>query len=822
MTQEAPITVAEFNSATDTNPKPRVLDWTALCLLLTRHEPRAAKDGPCWSPVSYLPGRTRGNAGVESVSCLVVDIDDGTPAADLWDGWRTPDGRPLAWCLHSSYSSTPERPKYRVVFPLAAPLPAADWPAVHRKMTLALAGDHADPACKDAARLYFRPSCPPAALETAFADVREGEPLDPAAFPDPDIADVAEAQMRRAFRDGPPRPVGGKGAGGGKPGDDFNARGDARSLLLAHGWQDVRERGGVTFLRRPGKTADYSATFGYGSKPIFHCFTSSAPPFEANETYSPFGVFAVLECGGNFPEAARQLRRQGYGEPPAQDGTSQNASQGEWEPPLPFTAYALPAFPLEALPDALAGFVSEVAASVQVPLDMPALLGIGVIGAAASRSCRVQIGRTHAEPLNLYVAVTAEPGERKSGTMEAMTAVLRDAEREMVTRAGPEIEQAQEQQKMHEKRVAHLQDVATKGKGDAAAAARTELAELRASPAEKVPALPRLLADDVTPEKLAELMAEQGGTLTIASAEGGIFGILAGRYSDGKANLDLFLKAHAGEEVRVDRKGSASVYIPSACLTLLLAVQPNVLSSLADTPEFRGRGFVGRFLYALPQTLVGGRMYQDRPVNAADRGRYTRAVRAMLDLPAAATPSQPGARHDLRIAGAALGVWKEYADEIERRQSPGGDLAELSDWASKLAGAVARIAGGFHLVENAGQGCPWAVPISEANVERAWVVGEYLTEHAQAAYGQMQMSPGAALARRLLRWMDRTAQTAFTLREAHRAHQNVSGVISVQDLVPALSLLCERGYLREQPAKPTGGRPSSPAYEVNPALHRKA
>ena len=63
----------------------------------------------------------------------------------------------------------------------------------------------------------------------------------------------------------------------------------------------------------------------------------------------------------------------------------------------------------------------------------------------------------------------------------------------------------------------------------------------------EVPPIPRLLADDITPEAAASLLAEQGGPLAIISAEGGIFDIIAGRYSS-KAipNMDLWLKAQLG------------------------------------------------------------------------------------------------------------------------------------------------------------------------------------------------------------------------------------------------------------------------------------
>ena len=98
-------------------------------------------------------------------------------------------------------------------------------------------------------------------------------------------------------------------AGGGRPGDDYNARGDVREVLEAHGWTLVHA-GENERWRRPGKDDGWSATF---NGKVFYCFTSNAPPFEMNRGYSPFAVYALLEHGGDFAAAASALHQQGYG-----------------------------------------------------------------------------------------------------------------------------------------------------------------------------------------------------------------------------------------------------------------------------------------------------------------------------------------------------------------------------------------------------------------------------------------------------------------------------------------------------------------------------
>jgi hypothetical protein len=97
------------------------------------------------------------------------------------------------------------------------------------------------------------------------------------------------------------------------PGDDFNARGDIKPLLLSAGWQfcGVKSDGNEQWTR-PGKDPrnGMSATYKDGS---FYVFSSNAAPFEPNVKYSPFAVYATLHHNGDYTAAASALLAQGYG-----------------------------------------------------------------------------------------------------------------------------------------------------------------------------------------------------------------------------------------------------------------------------------------------------------------------------------------------------------------------------------------------------------------------------------------------------------------------------------------------------------------------------
>lgn len=102
---------------------------------------------------------------------------------------------------------------------------------------------------------------------------------------------------------------------GTRPGDDYNARGDVVSLLRAHGWVPVRDDGDSSKWRRPGKSTGISASLRGGA---FYVFTTSTR-LRARAAYSPFALYAALEHGGNYDNAASALATQGFGSKPEPD-----------------------------------------------------------------------------------------------------------------------------------------------------------------------------------------------------------------------------------------------------------------------------------------------------------------------------------------------------------------------------------------------------------------------------------------------------------------------------------------------------------------------
>lgn len=186
-----------FSGITDTRPaQGEERTWDELKRLLTTHKVRTEKGGPLYSPVAYRPESTRGTAGVLWVSCLVLDFDDGLPERRVRQRWHA-----LAYIAHTTHGHRKGAPRWRVLFPLARPVPAAEWPATWDALVAHL-GVSPDPACRDAARMWYLPTHPPD--QDPSSVVHEGAPLDPTPIMHPEThepgAPSIETLMERAGR----------------------------------------------------------------------------------------------------------------------------------------------------------------------------------------------------------------------------------------------------------------------------------------------------------------------------------------------------------------------------------------------------------------------------------------------------------------------------------------------------------------------------------------------------------------------------------------------------------------------------------------------
>jgi hypothetical protein len=501
---------------------------------------------------------------------------------------------------------------------------------------------------------------------------------------------------------------------------------------------------------------------------------------------------AIADCRNSYQPGHRPTAAQDFGK----------GASDPWENPVPFDEYPAGPFTENALPPCLEDMAKASAASTQTPLSMNYAAVLAAAAITVQGKFKVQITNDYSEPLNLYIAAVAPPAERKSAVLRNATQALQlyEAQRNEVLQ--PEVLRSAAELDVLMRRQEDIKKKAAKS-GDTGDLERIsqEIAEFKQTKFE------RFICDDATPEALTSLMADNNGCIGLVSAEGGVFSNMKGRYREnGVSDIDVYLKAHSGDTIRIDRKSRPAEYINAPCLTMILMIQPVLIEGLMENDEFKGRGLTARFLYVVVDedtSMVGSRAATAPSIPLDVKQTYEQALFNRLN-------DRPQETQPLYLSPEAEQHRQEFFNAIEPRLK--NDLYFMSDWAGKLAGTVCRIAGILHCFS-----CPdpAAAQISGETMVNAIKLGFCFLQHAQAAYGAMGSDQTAAAAKYVLKRLG--GVQSITKRNLHQLCRG--RFKKVDELEPIITALIDHGYLREStPPSEGAGRKPSPTYLVNPLL----
>ncbi len=492
----------------------------------------------------------------------------------------------------------------------------------------------------------------------------------------------------------------------------------------------------------------------------------------------------------------------------------------EWGEPVPLDTGLVAAepFPVDVLPAWLGAYCEAWAETSQTPVDAIAVLVLGTFATAIQGRVVVRLSPDWTEQTCLFVLLVMPSGTKKSATFGAAFAPILHVERALRRDLEPQLADAENRVEIAKGRVEAARKAAQgKVTGDARYQAeqayidaKDELREAESRQRTLTP--PLFYADDITPEAFVDLLAIHE-RMTIASAEGGWFGTLAGgRYSDGRANFDALLKGYSGDGIRVHRKGRDMVDIPNAICSVVVAVQPDVLREMAGTPGATERGLLARFVKAAPATRRGYRNVTD-PKSMPPHVREEYATRLSIVLHAL----REGGPVEVSLDVEAHAMFTTLRERHEVESRPRGRVYGIGYWAEKYTGTVARIAAILHFADHTTDAA--ALPISGVTLARAIVIGDYFVEQELRLHTYAGQSQEAEAAQLVLDWIIGEPRETFTTRDVHAAKRGTNGLHNAGGVKHALTLLAEYRYIR--PAEPdarTVGRPSE-TWLVNPAAY---
>lgn len=518
--------------------------------------------------------------------------------------------------------------------------------------------------------------------------------------------------------------------------------------------------------------------------------------------------------GATFPELRRKMAADLGHQPQQHSHTAvvtrpqptSGSENGAWEPLMPLDGEPLPPFPLHCLPATFATFCEQLALSKRTPVDLPAVLVLGLLSGLPGGRAFIRVSPDWQEPAPLWTVAVAESGVGKSQILEPVVRPVRDLQDQITQSLQPEQARMQALKSAETQRVAHLQKkYATSTDATARSNFQKEIVDAQAAE-EKilVPPTPAFLASGFTPEALVtEILAKQlySGT-TLVNDEGGWIDDTSRYASKGFDNVDAYLQAHSAMTIEVFRKGSQHVAIPKPALTVVSTIQPTVLKRLMEDTQKREKGFVARMCIVMIQSNVGYRTGRSTPVEPRVAAAYAKAI----------THAQKWwhdqGRVEISLTTEALDVHESWHDEVEVMMRPGSPLAtdDGRRFGAKLAGTTIRIANALAIAASID-----ALPRVDAEVMRnAIEIARYFIAHYRRALGIAIEGIDNELASKVLRWVAENRFTQFNRAAASKHLHTTDG------LDEALRLLVDRNYLRESRI-PGKGRTAT-AYEVSPQI----
>ena len=342
-----------------------------------------------------------------------------------------------------------------------------------------------------------------------------------------------------------------------------------------------------------------------------------------------------------------------------------------------------------------------------VPPALAGSVALGVASLSVQHHANVKIDAQNTFPLSLYFMIEAKSGERKSTISRAFLKPVFRWERD--------------QKEIYNH-----------------------------SPDSEEKPLSRILYEDSTKEALVMDLAEGHKSAALWSDEAGvIFGGAGMNENSPLGYLTLLNKAFHADKIVHRRKQSKSAEVESYRLSCLLMMQNSVLNYLLKLGNVEGSGwaedtgFVSRFLFASPPSLIGQRPYSEAPEETKSMDKFHERVSSLLAEP---IPYSFEELKKVQFSSSAKKMWIEEFNRAERLCSSGCDYSGFGGLVSKHGERIARIAGVLTVFEESD------LIVSEKIMESAIELGKWHLLESIRIIGAGSLKPEINDALDLIEW----------------------------------------------------------------------
>jgi hypothetical protein len=487
---------------------------------------------------------------------------------------------------------------------------------------------------------------------------------------------------------------------------------------------------------------------------------------------------------------------------------------GAWEKPACIRdATPVEPFPLDALPAPMRHMADAVARSMPCPPDMPAATMLAAASAAIGTTRRLKIKSSWYEQCQLWIAVVARPGSKKSPAASCVLAPVRRAERRL--------------RKEYETSLANYKAELTAWERQAkdAAAAGQPIPKAPVEPTER-----QLIVGDTTREALCDLLHENPrGVLVQRDKLTGWVKSL-NQYRAGKGDYKQFwLSLWSAEPVTVNRRGRR-LRVDNPFASVTGNVPPAVLGELTDSQTHED-GWLHRILFAWPDPIETP--YTPDEPDPLTLDEYEGLFVKLFALQPARNSDGEDFPRTLRFTPQAQQRFADFVTQNSREINADDFPDELRGPWAKMDGCVARIALVLHVCRHV-CGETQTEDVDGESVEKAILTIRYFQAHARRVYPQLLHDEADDLrqdAETVLGWIRRNKNRIRPAGDDGKPAMAFSWNMIRRDMArrfegredalrKALEALEARSYVKEflRERKGSSGRKPKPDYLVNPSV----
>jgi hypothetical protein len=505
-----------------------------------------------------------------------------------------------------------------------------------------------------------------------------------------------------------------------------------------------------------------------------------------------------------------------------------SAPHDEWPTPETIQSRLLPVPPFrpQLLPPILRRYVDDVSDRMQCPPDFIAIALIVLLGSLIGSRCSIRPKQRDnwSEHPNLWGAIVAPPGSLKSPALAQALAPLRSLETIAALQHNEAMERHELDKVVRKLDLEQVKQRIKQTKQPATIQDREEIAELMREP--EPPVLRRYRTNDATPEKLAEICAQNPRGVLVDRDE--LVGLLENCSKEGREGERAFYLEgwNGSSKFTQDRIGRGHISVDRLCISLLGGIQPLRLANyMRGHAGLQNDGLLQRFQLMCYPDAPSNRLLVDRSPDADTASAIEHLAQSIANADFAAITRQNGEgstphfRFNRRTQD-TFNRWLLQLDErITAEDSP--FIAEHLAKYRKLVPALALVFCIVELIAKDGQSARGS-RVGKVHLLRAIRWAAYLESHMRRVYGMVcdaRLDAATALQKKIIRGQ---LESPFSERDLYR--KGWSGVSDLESVSAACSELIAAGWLRRlnEPKQPgQSGRSSSRKYEINPKVHSK-